>query len=213
MGCFVVDEELVGSKPLQDDIPGDFDCDKPLANRKGLARNASALPPDADSTTDDAISLGGSVPLSLSTTMHQMVDDLAGSEGSNGRPHPASKPFALSGIPAKTLAGANDTSYPAGDSTISALTAMDFVNQIRSRPSSRQAQEPLQPSNPRTGNPPSALRPAEESVLSASPKHSSGNPISLSDPISSMSDPTQASYLPNVHPSLRNRAAGNRHDH
>ena len=213
MGRFVVDQGLVGPKSSQGDSSGELPSNAPLADLKDTAaRKAPALPLDADSTTDDVMSLAGSVPLSLSTTMNQMVDDLVGPERSNGRSHPSPKHVAPSGTSAQTSAGANDTSYPAGESTIAALTALDFGNQIRSRPSSRRAQEPLQPSIPSNRSSSFVPQPENECVLSGSPKQSSVPHVDLSSTISSMSDPTQASYMANVHPSLRNRASGNRQD-
>ncbi|KAL8971827.1 MAG: hypothetical protein Q9183_000854 [Haloplaca sp. 2 TL-2023] len=212
MGHFVVDKELVGSKSSQDDISGEFDSDEPLTGPRDAVRRVPALPPDADSTPDDAMSLGGSVPPSQSTTMNQMVDDLVGPERSNGSSHPSSKPTAPSGTSAPVSAGANDTSYPAGDSTITALTALDFVNQIRSRPSSRRAQEPHQSSIPRFPSSPIIPQSANNRVLAGPPKQSPAPHVDLSSTVSSMSDPTQPFYMPNVHPSLRNRVAGIRQD-
>ncbi|KAL8736974.1 MAG: hypothetical protein Q9181_002142 [Wetmoreana brouardii] len=170
-------------------------------------------PLDAESTTDDAASLGPS--LSLSTTMNQMVDNLVGPERSADAVHP-STPIAATRSSARGADGVNETSYGIGETTLSAL---NFVNQVRSWSP--------KPSLPSILNSPFAPQPDEESALTQPPvamsNHSRQNSqqqrlpqCSLESTESSTSDPTQLSYVANgahLHPSLRTKVFGNRQYH
>lgn len=97
--------------------------------------------------------------------MNQMVDNLVGPEPSNNTVLPPPTP------PAPTLTsaqgdGANETSYGVGNST---LTALDFVNQVRSWSPKVQPPEAPNPTLPSIMNSPFAPRPEEEPLLTRSP--------------------------------------------
>ncbi|KAL9006933.1 MAG: hypothetical protein Q9188_000309 [Gyalolechia gomerana] len=191
------------------------------AHETNVLQPEDALLPDAESTTDDTVSQGASVPLSHSTTMNQMVDDLVGPERADETTSPPScRP------PASTLAsalgnGAEETSYGVGHST---LTALDFVNRVRSWSPKSPIQEAPNPTLPSIMNSPFAPRPEEEPVLTRSPagkrKTLTHSPqlsqqhipkYSLDSTASSMSDPTPPSFIPQLHrlhPSAKNKIAG-----
>ena len=154
--------------------------------------------------------------------MNHMVDNLVGPEPSNGIIPPQSTP------PAPSLAsargnGVNETSYVIGSST---LTALNFVNQVRSWSPKVPSQEVPNPPLPSILNSPFAPRPEEESVLSRSPGTKQVTPTQLSVQLpkhsldstaSSMSEPTQLSFINNGHPllyaSLNRKPLGNRQHH
>ncbi|KAL9601723.1 MAG: hypothetical protein Q9219_002334 [cf. Caloplaca sp. 3 TL-2023] len=176
---------------------------------------------DAESTTDDAASLGTSVPLSLSTTMNQMVDDLVSPERSNeSLPHPSTPP--MSTFASIRADGGNETNYGVG---ISTLTALNQVNQARSWFTSTQTQDVPNPTLPSILNSPFAPRPEEESALTRSPANQSSMPrhspqqsqqrsphATIESSISSMSDPTQLSFVAKGHQtrSLKDKVFGKR---
>ncbi len=179
--------------------------------------------PDNESTTDDAVSQGTSLPASLSTTLKRMVDDLVGPELSMNAASPSSTP------PAQSLTSAHGdglrgTSYGVGNST---LTALDFVHHVRSWSPKREVQEKPKSSRRSILSPPFAPRLEEGPALTGLPTshkrlHSqSMHPTqsqqqlphhSIDSSASSISD-TQLSYLANghlLHPSLKNKVFGKR---
>ncbi|KAL8989632.1 MAG: hypothetical protein Q9177_001524 [Variospora cf. flavescens] len=194
------------------------------------AQEISRLPedsslPDAESTTEDAVSQGTSLPVVLSTTMNQMVDNLVGPEPVSSVSPPPST------LPAPTVAsaqgdGPHETSYGVGNST---LTALDFVNQVRSwSPKAKKSRRNPPASQPSILKSPFAPRPEEKHALaepstSLMEQQSHENALSPSQQQqqltihcvestgSSMSDPTQQSFM--LHPLLRNKVAEKRLDH
>lgn len=155
-----------------------------------------------------------------------MVDDLVGPEPSiSAGPLPSTPP-------AQSLAsahgdGLHETSYGVGHTT---LTALDFVNQVRSWSPREEVQDKPKPSLPSILNSPFAPLPEEEPALTGLPtsnkrQHSlSMSPTrsqqqlpnhSIESPAPTMSD-TQLSYATNghlLHPSLKNKVFGKRQHH
>ncbi|KAI4289499.1 MAG: hypothetical protein L6R35_001234 [Caloplaca aegaea] len=193
------------------------------------AQEISCLPedsslPNAESTTEDAVSQGTSLPVVLSTTMNPMVDNLVGPEPGSSVSPPPSTP------PAPTVAsaqgdGPHETSYGVGNST---LTALDFVNQVRSwSPKAKKSRRNPPASQPSILKFPFAPRPEEnhgltEPSTSLMEQQSHENALSPSQQQqatihcvestgSSMSDPTQQSFM--LHPLLRNKESGKRLHH
>lgn len=198
--------------------------DRPIstpAQEAMILQPEEAYLPDAESTTDDAVSLEASVPLSHSTTMNQMVDDLVGPErDDNDASSPSGRPLAstLASVPGHL---ANETSYGIGHST---LTALDFVNRVRSWSPKSPPLEAPNPTLPSIMNSPFAPRPEEEPILTRSPASKRRTPThspqlsqqyspkhSLESVISSMPDPTQPSSMPErdrSHPLAKNKIFG-----
>ncbi|KAL8719017.1 MAG: hypothetical protein Q9225_003918 [Loekoesia sp. 1 TL-2023] len=221
-GRFVLQENLLGIAQTQTSLGKGIHSLPTEAQRADITQPEGTSFPDAESTTDDAVSQGASVPLSLSTTMNQMVDNLVGPDPSNNTVPPPSTP------PAPTLAsaqgdGANETSYGVVNST---LTALDFVNQVRSWSPKVQPSEAPNPTLPSIMNSPFAPRPEEKPVLARSPATRRMTPThsphqsqqqfpkhSLDSTVSSMSDPTLPSSMapePPLYPSLMNKVFGTR---
>ncbi|KAL9021053.1 MAG: hypothetical protein Q9185_001721 [Variospora sp. 1 TL-2023] len=196
---------------------------KPTQEISSLPEDSSL--PNAESTTEDAVSQGTSLPFVLSTTMNQMVDNLVGPEpGSSVSPPPST-------LPAPSVAsaqgdGPHETSYGVGNST---LTALHFVNQVRSW--SRKAKKSrLNPPAPLPSilKPPFTPQPEEkhaltgpstsllehqshENALSPSQQQQQFTIHCVESTGSSMSDPTQQSFM--LHPLLRNKESGKRLHH
>lgn len=170
------------------------------------------------------MSQGTSLPVVLSTTMNPMVDNLVGPEPGSSVSPPPSTP------PAPTVAsaqgdGPHETSYGVGNST---LTALDFVNQVRSwSPKAKKSRRNPPASQPSILKFPFAPRPEEnhgltEPSTSLMEQQSHENALSPSQQQqatihcvestgSSMSDPTQQSFM--LHPLLRNKESGKRLHH
>ncbi|KAL8701445.1 MAG: hypothetical protein Q9201_004897 [Fulgogasparrea decipioides] len=218
-GCFAIEEDLCPPEPSSASLDQSNDPSTTAEPKDNVLEDH--ISPDAESTTDDAASLGPSI--SLSTTMNQMVDNLVGPERSADAVHP-STPIAASRTSTRGANGVNETSFGVGETT---LTALNFVNQVRSWSPKGPAQEVLKLSLPSILNSPFAPQPDEKNVLTQPPaamsNHSRQNSqqqrlpqCSLESIESSMSDPTQLSYVANgplLHPSLDNEVLGNRQHH
>ncbi|KAL8942095.1 MAG: hypothetical protein Q9216_001861 [Gyalolechia sp. 2 TL-2023] len=207
-----------GSFSLKAPFSGENQSTSTTAHETNIPQPEDTVPLDAESTTDDAVSQGASLPLSHSATMNQMVDDLVGpNRVVEADPFPSHRP------PTSTLAsalenGANETSYGVGHST---LTALDFVNRVRSWSPKSPTQDAPNPTLPSIMNSPFAPRPEEEPVLTRSPAGKRKTPThspqlsqqhipkySLDSTVSSMSDPTLPSLTPHLHrlhPSAKNQ--------
>ncbi|KAL9014248.1 MAG: hypothetical protein Q9173_001090 [Seirophora scorigena] len=200
--------------PLQEEY---FSESKPAEEMSCLPKDSSL--PDTESTTEDGVSQSTSLPVALCTTMNQMVDDLVGPE-----PGPSLSP--PSTPPAPTLAsaqgdGPHETSYGAGSST---LTALDFVNQVRSwSPKAKKARLNPPASLPSILKSPFAPRPEEKHALTGPPTaltlqqtqdgalYQSQQQLPsyrIDSTGSSMSELTQQSFM--LHPLLRNGVLGKR---
>ncbi|KAL8935816.1 MAG: hypothetical protein Q9211_004496 [Gyalolechia sp. 1 TL-2023] len=210
-GCFALKASLDGRNQLT----------STAAHESNVSQPEDAFLPDAESTTDETVSQAASVPLSHSTTLNQMVDDLVGPERvDEAAPSPSSRPPTSTSVSAVGN-GPNETSYGVGHST---LTALDFVNRVRSWSPQSPPQEAPNPTLPSIMNSPFALRPEEESVLTRSPAEKRKTPThspqlsqqhipqyTLGSTVSSMSDPTQPSFMPQLHrlhPSAKNKISG-----
>ncbi|KAL8830698.1 MAG: hypothetical protein Q9170_005626, partial [Blastenia crenularia] len=213
-GRFVLDDTWTGLEPSQTPVDSQARYVKVPSQKSNISRPDDIFPLDAESTTDDAASQGASVPLSRSTTMNQMVDDLVGPEPSNNTAPLLSTPPAPT-LPSALENGANETSYGVGNST---LIALDSVNRIRSWSPKTEPQGIPNPTLPSIMNSPFAPRPEEEPVLCRSPAtkrvtptHSpqqsqQGLPYATIEPASSsMLELTQSSSIVNarMHPLLR----------
>ncbi|KAL8764194.1 MAG: hypothetical protein Q9184_000163 [Pyrenodesmia sp. 2 TL-2023] len=225
-GLFVLQDHQEGARASQASFNEANRLSPAAAEQVDTSHAWDTSLPDNESTTDDAVSQGTSLPLSLSTTMNRMVDDLVG-------PQPSISAALLSSTPpGQDLAsthgdGLPGTSYGVGHST---LTALDFVNQVRSWSPKEEVQDQPKPSLPSILNSPFAPRPEEQSALtglrtSHKRQHSQAmHPTqsqqqlpnhSIESQASSMSD-TQLSYTTNghlLHPSLKNKAFGKRQQH
>ncbi|KAL8693149.1 MAG: hypothetical protein Q9218_001969 [Villophora microphyllina] len=207
-GRFVIEESMLNSVPSQSSFG--------FTNRASTAEQDSIAHPqrmpnhDAESTTDDAISLGASTSLSLGPTMNQMVDDLVDADPAHPSTFDAPGSSSVQGVN-----GANETSYAIGESTLTVLNRMADVPK---------------PPLPSILNSPFAPQPKEGSALSRSPaskcptadmqqRSQQQQPppqSSLDSTSSSMSEPTQLSYLqkgPYLNPSLRKKAFGIHQQH
>ncbi|KAI4254068.1 MAG: hypothetical protein LQ352_003314 [Teloschistes flavicans] len=226
-GCFVVEEDMLRPESSQTSL---MDMDGASTAQQEKISHALHVPNnDAETTTDNAVSLGASTSLSLSNSMNQMVDDLVDHDPSNDHA-PSSRPTAPNGSSARRVDGATNTSYGVGDST---LTALEIANQMRSWSPERQVPEAPRPILPSILNFPFAPRPDEKNALtqaiSSQPpsQHNESDTqsqqqqmlppqYSLDSTSSSMSEPTQLSYVakgPHPYQSLRSKPLANRKSH
>lgn len=160
--------------------------------------------------------------------MNQMVDNLVGpGRGTSAASPPSSPPVPT--LPSCQGDGPHETSYGVGNSM---LTALDFVNQVRSWSPETKPKETPKPSLPSILNSPFAPRPEEEPTLTGlSTSHKrqqsqQSQPMnitqlqqlpshSVASTASTMSE-TQFSYVTNghlLHPSLKSKVFGKRQHH